>query len=146
MTIAEALSDREARTAAAGGGGCRIGNLEHAAHQIVDEVDLAAAQIFERDLIDQDGCASAFEHEIVSLPLGDDSISIGEARASAAIDADAQNRSRRLGFHDFHDTPCGIFCQCNGGFDCDFAHLENLELFPWGAAQQMSALASPSNR
>ena len=48
-------------------------DLEHAAHQVVDEVDLAAAQEVERDPIDHDRRAIFLENEIlVRSVLGDE--------------------------------------------------------------------------
>ena len=88
----------EARTAAAGCGGLRIVDLEGAAHQVVDEVDARAAQIFEGGLIDQHGRAVTLEDEVVRFPRGDDVVGVLEAGAAARRRRRraARNRAIRL--------------------------------------------------
>src|ERR1700694_6270772 len=58
-------SDRKTRPAATGGGGVGIGDLERGADQIVDEIDLGAFHVAQRDRIDQHGGAVPGDHEIV---------------------------------------------------------------------------------
>src|ERR1700684_362728 len=55
----------EARAAAAGRGGLRIVDLERRADQIVDEVDLAAGHVIERDWIDQHRGAALLDDDVV---------------------------------------------------------------------------------
>ena len=63
---------REAGAAAAGGGGLRVLHLERGADQVVDEVDLRAGHVIDRDRIDQ-------HHGAVA---GDDEVVVGLARVS----------------------------------------------------------------
>ena len=58
-------SNREAGAAAAGSGGLRIVDAERGADQVVDEVDLGAGQIVERDRVDQDAGAGPLDHDVI---------------------------------------------------------------------------------
>ena len=88
--------DREAGAAAAGRGDVRVVELELGADQVVDEIELRALHEAERDGIDHHARAVALDEEIVGRRLRDDVEAVLEARAAAALDADAKQRRRRL--------------------------------------------------
>ena len=80
--------ESEARAAAAGGGGLRIVDLERRADEVVDEIDLGAGHVVERDRIDQHGRAALLDHDVVVGPaaLGVEFVlETGTASASDAI-------------------------------------------------------------
>src|SRR5512133_3751392 len=64
-----AVSERKARSAPAGCCGLRVVDAERRSDQVIDEVDLGAAQIAHGNLIDQHGRTVAPNHDIVG-PLG----------------------------------------------------------------------------
>src|SRR5579864_5295800 len=59
------ILQRETGAAAARRGGLRIVDLERRADQIVDEVDLAAGHVIERDRIDQHRGAALLDDDVV---------------------------------------------------------------------------------
>src|ERR1700687_1534676 len=59
----------EARAATAGRRSLRIVDLERRADQIVDEVDLAAGHVIERDRIDQHRGAALLDDDVVVSPV-----------------------------------------------------------------------------
>src|SRR5665213_4406538 len=97
-------------------------NLERAAHEVVDEVDPAAAQEVERDLIEHDGRAFLFEHQILVRTVLGDVESILEPRAAAAIDADAQRGVGWLALQNLRHPPRGGCGHLDRGFESGFAH------------------------
>src|SRR5471032_53741 len=91
--VPKTASDREADAAAAGRHGVRVLDLERLAHQIVDEIDFRTLHIFERDRIDEDHGAVAFDHKVVRGARLLDIESVLETRAAAALDRNAQRRA-----------------------------------------------------
>src|SRR5262245_57533104 len=100
-------SHGETGAAAAGRDRVRILDLEGLAHQIVDEIDDGATQIDERQLVDQDGGAVLLDGDIVVVALADEIEFIGEARAAAALDGNAQGRLAGFLGDDRCDAPGG---------------------------------------
>src|SRR6476661_10578881 len=86
----------EARAAAAGRGGLRIVYLEGRTDQIVDEIDLGAGHVVERDRIDQHRGAAALDHDVIvgSAVLGVELVL--ETGTASARDAHAQHRADRF--------------------------------------------------
>ena len=93
-------SDREARPAAAGGGGVGIVDLEGGADQLVDIVDLRTVQEGQGGFVDHDFRAVTLDQLIVFAHIGIEGECVGEAGAAAAFHAHAQQRSRRLAGED----------------------------------------------
>src|SRR5205085_12143699 len=79
-------SHREADPAAAGRHRVRVLHLERLPHQVVDEVELRAAHIFEADGVDEDGRAVAGHDEVILGPRLLDVERILKTRAAAALD------------------------------------------------------------
>jgi hypothetical protein len=73
------------------------------ANEVVDEVDLGAGHEFERDRVDQHRDLPSFDDEVIRRPLAVDVESVLEARAAAALDADAQHRPGRFPLQDLAD-------------------------------------------
>src|SRR5262249_40782680 len=84
----------KAGAAAAGGFGERIVDLERLTDQVVGEVDLRAAHIFERNLVDQQFGLAVLDEEIVRRAGIVEGEGVREAGAAAAGDRDAQHRAR----------------------------------------------------
>src|SRR6478735_2886493 len=84
--------DREAGAAAARGGDVRVVDLELGADQLVDEVDLGAANEAERDRIDHYLGPVALDHNVVRRRVLHQVEAVLEARAATALDADAHQR------------------------------------------------------
>jgi dGTPase len=61
-------------------------------HQIIDEIDLCAAHIVDRDGIDHNRCPVARQDKIIGFTFAANVEDIRESGASAALDADAQRR------------------------------------------------------
>src|SRR5688572_18174060 len=81
-------SEREARPAAARGGGVGVVDLERLADQVVDEIDLGAAEVFERDGVDQHPRPCALDHQVIGLGGRHQVELVLEAGASPALHAD----------------------------------------------------------
>src|SRR6185436_4823750 len=94
---------REARSAAAGGLGLRVVDLERGADQVVDEVDLGAGEVLKRHRIDQHGDAVANDGDVVLGLVALDVELVLESRAAAAQHAESQHGARRLGLQDLAD-------------------------------------------
>src|SRR4051794_3987892 len=95
---------RERGAAAAGGGRLGVLDLERLADEVVDEIDDRAFHVLQRDLVDEDLRAVLLDHEIVRLPGAVDVEAVGEPRAAAAVDANAQHRAGGLARHDVVDA------------------------------------------
>src|SRR5208282_6456765 len=92
---------REAGAAAAGGSRLWIVDLERRSDQVIDEVDLSAGHVVERDGIDQHGGAGPLDHDVI-VRLGALGVEfVLEPGAAAARDADAQHGAGRLLAKDF---------------------------------------------
>src|SRR6185436_11429521 len=96
-----AASDREAGAAAAACGGVGVVDLESLADQVVDEIDLRAAEIGEGDRVDEDGSAVPLDDEVVRCPRLVEIEAILEAGAAAARHADAECRAAGLAAENF---------------------------------------------
>src|SRR5262249_15408084 len=83
-------SDRKARAAAAAPRGVRILEVEAAMREVVVEVDLAVLEIEEALRIAEDADAVRLEDLVIGGGPGIQVHRVGEARASAALHADAQ--------------------------------------------------------
>ena len=81
------ILQREAGAAAAGRGGLRVFHLERGADQVVDEVDLRAGHVIDRDRIDQHGRAVAGDHDVVVGLRALHAEFVLKAGAAAAFDA-----------------------------------------------------------
>src|SRR4051794_32002657 len=97
MTAEGSYLKRKARPAATGGLGLRIVDLERGADQVVDEVDLGAGQILQRDRIDQHRHPVADDGDVVLGLVALDVELVLKARAAAAQYAEPQHRPGRLG-------------------------------------------------
>src|SRR5260370_24845259 len=100
----EGISDREARAAAAGRGRVGIGDLERGADQVVDEIDLGAFHVAQRDRVDEHGRAVARDHEIVWRLALLHVEPVLEPGAAAALDADAEHGAGGLGGENLADA------------------------------------------
>src|SRR5713226_5521141 len=98
------ILDREARAAAAGRGGIGIGDLERGADQVIDEIDLRAFHVAQRDRVDQHGGAVARDHEIVWRLALLHVEPVLEPGAAAALDADAEHGAGGLGGENLADA------------------------------------------
>ncbi len=128
-------SDREARSAAARRRRRGVHDLEHPAHQIVLEVDLAAAQKLERDLVHENGRAVTLHDDVVVRAFGRDIIGIGESRAPTAVDPDPQARAGRLGLHDLRYAPRRSLGEFHWRFRRNFAHCRHPRTWRHHSAQ-----------
>ena len=104
---------REACAATARRRRIRIADLEGRADQVVDKVDLRAAEKANRDWIDDDSRTDAFEHNVVGgFAVACDKIEfVLEARTAAALNADAQHRVVGIFRQDLVDPLGGAFRQ-----------------------------------
>src|SRR5690606_36483042 len=75
--------------------GVRVAHGEAAAHQAVDEVDLRAAQVHGRELVDQQAHALGVDDRVTVFDLLFDRHAVLEARATTGSDEDAQGVVRR---------------------------------------------------
>jgi dGTPase len=82
--------DREAGAAAARGGRLRVGHPERRPDEVVDEIDLRAGEKAERNLIDNHLGAGTLQYHVVVRGLRHEVELVLEARAPAALDADAE--------------------------------------------------------
>ena len=82
---------------------CGLLHLEGRADQVVDEVDLGAGHVVERDRIDQHRGAAALDHDVIVRPVALGVELVLETGAAAARDADAQHRAHWLLAEDLAD-------------------------------------------
>ena len=91
----------------------RVVDAERRTDQVIDEIDLGAGEIADRDLIDQHGRAVATNDEIVGRLPAVDVEFVLETRAAAALHADAKHAACRLATQNLADAACGPFGEGN---------------------------------
>lgn len=96
----------------------RVFDLEGLADEVVNEVDHRAFHVLQGNLIHEDRCAVALDHDIVVLPGTIHLEGVLEAGAAAAIDADSQHRAGGFGRHDLMNSAGGAFGEGNIGHCC----------------------------
>src|SRR5262249_34726168 len=99
------LLEREAGPAAAGRLGVGIVDPERGADEVVDEIDLRAGQVSERDLIDQYHRLITADKHVVRRLFAVHVKFVLETRAAAALDAQAQHRPGRFAAENLADAP-----------------------------------------
>jgi hypothetical protein len=74
------------------------------AEKIVDEIDLRACHIDQRQLIDQDGRIVLFDNDVVSFWAFDEIEFIGKTRTATAFDSDAKSALSGIRADDSSDS------------------------------------------
>lgn len=97
------------KAGAASAGRFRVGilDLEVRAHQVFDEIDLGPAQEFQRNGVDEDARAVAFDQKVVAAPGIVEAEIILVARAAAAVDGNAKHNALAFGRAQFRNAPGG---------------------------------------
>ena len=102
---------RKARPAAAGRGRDGVVDAERRPDEVVDEVDLGARHVLDRDRIDQHRRPFPGQHEVVVAAGLIEVEFVLKAGAAAALDAHPQHGAGRLPFENLADPPCRPFRQ-----------------------------------
>ncbi len=135
-----------------------VSDHELGAGQFVDEGDLGVLQEGDRDGIDQNGLAVAFDVQVVVLGRLDQFEPILEARTAAAVDGDTQHQRATLGRAQFRQAPggaggqndalrrargdgeggCGRFCGLDGAHGCLYEARKGVRKGPPASKQPQS--------
>ena len=104
--ISVTFLDAEAGTAAAAGGGVRVGDLEGGSSKILDIIHLAALDQSDADLVDNQRNAVRDSLDVTFFGFGQRK-AVGKAGAAAAVDRQPKHRRLALLFGNKCYAPCG---------------------------------------